>query len=67
MSYTTQPVQICELAFYVLEQKTTTKKNKKNKQNQNNIIHFHLTIAMFYSHEKLNYWPGSINLIFQVF
>ena len=33
-SYTTQPVQICELAIYVLEQ-------KKNKQ-KNNIIHFHL-------------------------
>ena len=56
-SYTTQPVQICELAIYVLEQKKT----------QNNIIHFHLKIVMFYSREKLNYWPGSINLMFQVF
>ena len=62
-SYTTQSVQICELAFYVLEQKKT---NKKKKQ-QNNIIHFHLKIAMFYSREKLNYWPGCINLMFQVF
>ena len=58
-SYTTQPVQLCELAIYVLEQ--------KNKQQQNNIIHFYLKIAMFYSREKLNYWPGSINLMFQVF
>ena len=41
-SYTTQPVQICELAIYVLEQK---------KQN-NNIINFHLKITMFYSREK---------------
>ena len=58
-SYTTQPVQICELAFYVLEQ--------KQQQQKNNIIHFYLKIAMFYSREKLNYWPGSINLMFQVF
>ena len=43
--YTTQPVHICELAIYVLEQKNT----------------------MFYSREKLNYWPGRINLMFQVF
>ena len=57
-SYTTQPVQICELAIYVLEQKTKT---------HNKIIHFHLKITMFYSREKLNYWPGSINLMFQVF
>ena len=35
-SYTTQPVQICELAMYVLEQKTT----------KNNIIHFHLKIEL---------------------
>ena len=54
-SNTTQPVQICELAIYVLEQ-------KKKK-----IIHFHLKITMFYSRENLNYWPGSINLMFQVF
>ena len=59
-SYTTQPVQICELAIYVLEQ-------KKNTKQTTNIIHFHLKIAMFYSHEKLNYWPRSINLMFQVF
>ena len=26
-SYTTQPVQICELAIYVLEQKNKTKQN----------------------------------------
>ena len=51
----TQPVQICELGIYVLEQK---KKKKK---------HFHLKITMFYSREKLGYWPGSINLMFQVF
>ena len=57
-SYTTQPVQICELAIYVLEQK---------KKILNKIIHFHLKITMFYSREKLNYWPGSINLMFQVF
>ena len=56
-SYTTQLVQICELAIYVLEQKTK----------QNNIIHFHLKITMFYSREKLNYWPGSINLMFKYF
>ena len=37
-------------------------KSKKKK-----IIHFHLKITMFYSREKLNYWPGSINLMFQVF
>ena len=36
-SYTTQPVQICELAIYVLEQK----KHKKN-----DIIHFHLKIEL---------------------
>ena len=54
-SYTTQPVQICELAIYVLEQKKT------------NNIHFHLKITMFYSREKLNYWPGSLNLMFQIF
>ena len=59
-SYTTQPVQICELAIYGLEQ-------QKKQQQQNNIIHFYLKIAMFYSREKLNYWPGSINLMFQVF
>ena len=53
-SFTTQPVQICELAIYVLEQKKK-KKQKKNKQKKNNIIHFHLKIAMFYSREKLNY------------
>ena len=29
-SYTTQPVQICELGIYVLEQKTTTKNIKQN-------------------------------------
>ena len=40
------------LIFVMLEQKT-------------NIIHFHLKIAMFYSREKMNYWPVSINL--QVF
>ena len=56
-SYTTQSVQICELAIYVLEQK------KKH----NKIIHFHLKITMFYSRGKLNCWPGSINLMFQVF
>ena len=39
-SYTNQPVQICELAVYV--------RAKKN----NNIIHFHLKITMFYSREK---------------
>ena len=54
-SYTTQPVQICELAIYVLEKKKHDK-----------IIHFHLKITMFYSREKLNYWPGNINLMFQV-
>ena len=59
-SYTTQPVQICELAIYVLEQ-------KKKKTNNNKIIHFLLKITMFYSREKLNYWPGSINLMFQAF
>ena len=58
-SYTTQPLQICELVIYVLEQKKNTTHNK--------IIHFHLKITMFYSREKLNYWPGSINLMFQVF
>ena len=58
-SYTTQPVQICELAIYVLEQK----KKKKKKR----IIHFHLKITKFYSSEILNYWPGSITLMFQVF
>ena len=57
-SYTSQPVQICELAIYVLEQI----KNPHNK-----IIHFHLKITKFYSREKLNYWPGSINLMFQAF
>ena len=56
-SYTTQPVQICELAIYVLEKKKT----------HNKIIRFHLKITMFYSREKLNYWPRSINLMFQVF
>ena len=55
-SYTTQPVQICELAIFFLEQKNTHK-----------IIHFHLKITMFYSPEKLNFWPGSINVMFQVF
>ena len=48
-SYTTQPVQICELAIYVLEQK---------KHTHNKIIHLQLKITMFYSREKLNYWPG---------
>ena len=52
-SYTTQPVQICELAIYVLEPK------KK-------IIHFHLKITKFYIREKFNYWPESITLMFQV-
>ena len=66
-SYTTQPVQICELAIYFLEQKNKTTTKKTQKKKQNNIIHFHLKIAMFYSREKLNYWPGSINLMFQVF
>ena len=56
-SYTTQPVQICELVIYVLEPKKNTPKNHT----------FHLKITMFYSREKLNYWPGSINLMFQVF
>ena len=51
MTHTTQPVQICELEIYVLEQK------KK-------ILHFHLKMTMFYSREKLNYLPGSINLMF---
>ena len=51
-SYTNQPVQICELAIYV-----QVRAKKKN-----NIIHFHLKITMFYSREKMNYWPGSINL-----
>ena len=49
----TQPVQICELAIYVFREKK--------------FIHFHLKITMFYSRVKLNYWPGSINLMFQVF
>ena len=40
-----------------------SKKKKKKKKN----IHFHLKIVMFYSREKLNYWPGSIDLMFQVF
>ena len=35
-SYTTQPVQICELAIYVLEQKKTTKKKQKKQQQQQN-------------------------------
>ena len=60
-SQTTQPVQIRELAIYVLEQK------KKKEQKKTNNIHFHLKIVMFYSREKLNYWPGSKNLMFQVF
>ena len=60
-SYTTQPVQICELAIYVLEQKTTTKNTHKK------MIHFHLKITMLYNREKLNYWSGSINLMFQLF
>ena len=54
-SYTTQPVQICELAIYVLEQKKKTNKKKTHTQ-QNHT--FHLKITMFYSREKLNYWPG---------
>ena len=66
-SYTTQPVQICELAIYVLEQKQNKTKKEKKKKKKNNIIHFHLKIDMCYSREKLNYWPGSINLMFQVF
>ena len=77
-SYTTQPVQICELAIYVLEQKKKKKKKKKKQERKkknkkkktkkkNNIIHFHLKIAMFYNREKLNFWPGRINLMFQVF
>ena len=40
---------------------------RKNKKKHNKIIHFHLKITMFYSRENLNYWPGSINLMFQVF
>ena len=40
---------------------------KRNKKTHNKIIHFHLKITMFYSREKMNYWPGSINLMFQVF
>ena len=36
-------------------------------QKKNNIIHFHLKITMFYSREKMKYWPGSINLMLQVF
>ena len=57
----TQPslFRLCELAIYVLEQKKTHTHNK--------IIHFHLKITMFYRREKLNYWSGSINLMFQVF
>ena len=43
------------------------KKKKKNRHTHNKIIHFHLKITMFYSREKMNYWPGSINLMFQVF
>ena len=39
----------------------------KQKHTHNKIIHFHLKITMFYSREKLNYLPGSINLMFQVF
>ena len=58
-SYTNQPVQICELAIYV--------QVRAKKQQQNNIIHFHLKITMFYSREKMNYWPGSINILLEVF
>ena len=36
-------------------------------EQKKNIIHFDLKITMFYSREKMNYWPGSINLILQVF
>ena len=64
-SYTTKPVQICELAIYVLEQKQKTQKGGKNTHNK--IILLHLKIAKFYSREKLNYWPGSTALMFQVF
>ena len=39
----------------------------KLEQKKNNIIHFHLKITMFYSREKMNYWPGSKNLMLQVF
>ena len=55
-SYTYQPVQICELVIYV-----------EVRAKKNNIIHIHLKITMFYSHEKMIYWPGSINLKLQVF
>ena len=41
--------------------------SKKKKKNHNKIIYFHLKITKFYSREKLNYWPGSITLMFQVF
>ena len=37
MSYTIQPVQICELAIYVLEQK---KKQTKKQQQQNHTFSF---------------------------
>ena len=53
----TQLVQICELAIYVLE-----KKNKKNKIKQCH-VQFHLKITMFYSREKLNYWPGVSSIL----
>ena len=51
-SYTTQPVQIRELAIYVLEQTIKTQKKTHNK-----IIYFHLKITKFYSREKLKYNP----------
>ena len=35
----------------------------KKTTKQNNSINFHLKITMFYGREKLNYWPGSINLL----
>ena len=62
-SYTTQPVQIRELAIYVLEQN----KNKKqtNKKTHNKIIYFHLKITKFYSREKLKYSPY-VSSIFKI-
>ena len=56
-SYTTHPVQICELAIYVLEQKKNTQQNHTF-----SFENYHVLQQL-----KLNYWPGSINLMFQVF
>ena len=51
-SYTTQPVQICELAFYDLEQK---KKKKKKKKREKKHTHTHTHTQQNHTYSFENY------------